>query len=294
MKKLGFLAIASVFTLVACEEEDNNTASTKTYAVQAYSSAEVSGNVVVINKANASTNQVVVKGNPELIADFEVRSEGGVLYVSAKNGESLSDSIYVEIANNNLTGITLNAQQEAVYRWAGDENETPIANLDIVTKGGSKLWFYGLYADNVTVETKGNSDVYLNSLWTVAQDSLEFDAASSDLQGGVLINNGFIYTGNRIETVDRNGNQVFVIYGSDIRGYYLINTVDVNTVGNTTFNSLECPINNLDINLTGNSTGSVWVLETLSGNADGNAVLNYQGDATVNFATSGSATVVPL
>lgn len=257
-----------------------------------YQNVEITGNVVVEYSDANSDDQVLVEGNPDLISNFEVRTENNILYLEADSEVQLEDSVYVILGEEELDKIILNAQQQAVLRWDADENDR-IEELEIETRGGSQLWFYGLNAGEVDLVMKGNSEVYLDSRAEAVADSVVVPQGDALTMDDYVIHEGYIYKGDSVGSCTRNDAGVYVIYADEVERHYLVENMNIRTVGNTRFEARHCAVEDMDIGLTGNSEANVWVIGSLSGEGKGSSVFNYFGTTALNlqYIVTGGAVI---
>lgn len=303
MKRISYLLAASSLFFAACDKDDDqNGSNVKEYKVGSYNDVVISGNVVVTKKRGSDQGTIIVRGNPELIANFEVRTDDDDLYITANSQAALSDSIYVELGDVDIEEITLTAQQHAVFKWVDDDRET-LDDLEIETRGGSELWFYGLRADELDIDMAGNSYVYFDthlktwdtdSVW-VAKSHAEVkgDFVIADLDSNSTFEVAYKFSGN-ISTKSKKGVDYYVITDGDVKEYYLLADVDIETTGTADIDGENAAILDLSAELSGNSTATVWVLGNISGEGNGSSILNFLGDPAITYNLLGSANILKL
>lgn len=120
-KFLYFLPL--VILGIACDDADDTGPNERTINVAAFHAVDVHGNTVIrFDPALSTSETIIIKGNPGDVGNVRVQVTDGRLVIRSSNNVQLHDSLTIIANPASLTGITLEADQQAAIYWEGEHN----------------------------------------------------------------------------------------------------------------------------------------------------------------------------
>lgn len=298
MKRLSTLIFISIIFLAASCSKDEGDMMPMEFNVDSYSNVSVDGQVKVIfnnenklSKTGSTEFDVVIKSTSEQRKNIVIVSEDGVLKISVADGIVLEDNIEIALnTNEQVNEIKLESEQKAEFIGVFDQEA-----LTVVTEAKSELSLVGARVNNLTTVTQGESLFTLSSWSDVIYGDIIFEENSAVLlNDSTLLADNSIFIGDIVEFDEVNNE--WIVYGEgeneEIEQYFVFDSCDFKTEGNTRIYAENAVIKNVNIKLEGSSEAKVWAIDYISGFGKGESTLDYFGNPDIsNFITEGSAQI---
>jgi len=296
---INFLSLLVLFATSCSKDDDNinndSSGNPMTFTVDPYSKVEVNGQVKLrfensANKAANSDYEVHIIATEPQREHIDIVSENGLLTIHTDDQIALDDSVIVVIHPQVIDEITLRSDQVAVFEGKIDQEE-----LHVTTMAKSELYLERFRVGYLFSEQKGQSKLHLDNLVDVYAEEHEYPEENSFLINDttLMVDNDFIVTGDSVILSDDDP-AVYTAYGDQIRKYYLIDHVSIDTKGTSEVYAFHAPVYNLDIELVGSSHAEVWAIDRITGRGVGSSELYYRGSPDISaFELKGTAQIIP-
>lgn len=282
------------FLFASCDENDQ-LPSERHVKISDFTSIQIGGSAVVEVHVDGSMvdGTVIIKGNPELVSQFDVRVVQDVLHIEASGRVTIADSIRVITPLSYATKIVLKAEQEAVVAWEYRDESMILDYLEVKTEANSVLSLFGLKFRDINIQQEAQSKVFLNSSHhKVDEFKIEKEKVVFLNDTTAIVNSEVLWYVETSTIITDGDIEYYVFSGEKTRSFFITGKLTSKLEATSELAAEACPVNNFDAILQGQSIGSVWVLNSLAGKGEGESILYYYGSPSLNYLTQGSARII--
>lgn len=253
---------------------------------------EVPGSIVLDEAA--PRGEISIEATQKLDDLLEVKREDGELRIKGKEGLPAAINLDFRMHPLDIRRIVVEGDRKVHIA------STPVLEyLELVTEGESELVIHNLRVRNLVSKREGKSRMFLSS--NLADfDRTSFPFLASSVQ--VLDDNYIIYRDDDFDyllyapEITLRNDSVFAVgsAANPLQSHFITQTHELKNEGESYLDALELPTLAVSSKNEGKSESKVWATRSLDVKGEGESLMYYKGNPTIDQKLEGSSRLIKL